>query len=124
MMAATLAGAHALKVDGLDRLMDLRIGGSFGALPQGCGGTGAGLVVCITKSKTPVGKIRAHDKRIGCIRKIGRKDFAERPLGGGRCVADHYRDQRGDIVAMCPESMLGCYFLEIQESTTYFESIL
>lgn len=108
LVAATLAGTHALKVDGLDRLVDLRVGGSFRARTKRSGSTGAGLVVCIAESKTPVCEIRAHDKCIGWIREIGRKDFAERPLGGGRCVADHYRDQGWDVVAMCPGGTSEC----------------
>ena len=124
LMATTLAGANTLKVDVLDRLVDLRVCGSFRARTQGCGSACAGLIVGIAEPETPVREIRAHNKCIGWIRKIRRKDLAERPFGGGRCVADHYRDQRWDVVAICPARASGYYMAARMDESTHLDSIL
>ena len=75
-MAPALAGADALKVNILDRLVDLRVSWSFRAGAKGGGVACVGLVVRVAEAEAPVGEVGADDEGVGWVCEVGGEGFA------------------------------------------------
>ena len=76
LMAPALAGADALKVNILDRLVDLRVSWSFRAGAKGGGVACVGLLVRVAEAEAPVGEVGADDEGVGWVCEVGGEGFA------------------------------------------------